>query len=53
MTSIKLQVEPTILLHIGLTLVPAFLGSKVFQRAGEIGKAKLGPDVWASEGAPE
>lgn len=23
------------------------------QRAGEIGKAKLGPDVWASEGAPE
>ncbi len=23
------------------------------QRAGEIGKAKLGPEVWASEGAPE
>lgn len=23
------------------------------QRAGEIGMAKLGPDVWASEGAPE
>ncbi len=31
---------------------PIFV-KRAIQRAGEVGKAKLGPEVWASEGAPE